>query len=101
MPPPPNQTKEDFAKWKVEQLDKVRLRISSTFKYWIENFYSFDFVDERMKDQIDKVIKMMDTVKGGKSYSSIIQRALSKVQEESTKIVTKKRVISTNNVPTA
>jgi len=32
----------------------------------------------------------MDTVKGGKSYSSIIQRALSKVQEESTKIVTKK-----------
>jgi len=44
---------------------------------------------------------MMDTVKGGKSYSSIIQRALSKVQEESTKIVTKKRVIFTNNVPTA
>lgn len=90
MPPQFGLTKEEFAKWKVDTLDKIRLRISSTFKYWIENFYHFDFVDEKMKESVDEVVKMMDSIKGGKTYASIIQRSIAKAQEENTKVVTKK-----------
>jgi len=86
LPPPTGCTCEEFAKFKVEILDKVRLRVVQTLKYWIENFYTFDFDEEAVK-KLNEIISMMNKIKlaGGKSenpHTMILLRALEKVKEE-------------------
>lgn len=83
IPPPKESTPEELAKFKVEKLDKIRLRIASTIKYWIESFYNFDFNDLKMREKVYDVIKMMELCRGGKIYSGVITRALAKANEES------------------
>lgn len=56
--PPPKDI--DFSQFKVEKLDKIRLRIIQTLKYWIENFYYFDF-DQEMKIKLNNTLKMINS----------------------------------------
>jgi len=44
-----NFSNEEFSKWKMDVLDKVRLRIVQTIKYWIENFFFLDFDEDFIK----------------------------------------------------
>jgi son of sevenless-like protein len=81
IPPPVGISKEDFAKFKTEKLDKIRLRVSSTFKFWIETFYAYDF-DEEMNEKINELVEMMKSCKDGEKYANIVTRSLQKVKDE-------------------
>jgi hypothetical protein len=84
IPPPEGLSPEELAQWKVDKLDKIRLRVSSTIKYWIENFYLFDFnANEKMIDHVNNAVAMMDKCKGGKIFSGVIQRAMNKAKDDS------------------
>jgi len=97
LPPPTNCTGEEFAKFKLDILDKVRLRVIQTFKYWIENFYTFDFDEEALK-KINEIILMFNKVNPSinranstntsqqiqsqnNPHATILIRALEKVKE--------------------
>jgi hypothetical protein len=88
MGPPHGISSEEFSEWKVEKLDKTRLRIASSIKYWIENFYAFDFSgDDNMLGLVQESMKMMESINGGLTYSSVINRALNKVIDEEERVV--------------
>jgi hypothetical protein len=78
VPPPIGTTDQDFALFKKETLDKIRLRVTNTFKYWLEKFYIFDFSEEEMKEKLNQVIEMMEK-SNGQSYSKILKKSLENV----------------------
>jgi len=79
-----NFSNEEFSKWKMDVLDKVRLRIVQTIKYWIENFFFLDFDEDFIKKAKD-FIDLLNKLKGDKKenpHATIIIRALEKVAQE-------------------
>jgi son of sevenless-like protein len=81
-------TKDEFSEWKVEKLDKVRIRIASVLKYWIETFWHFDFeTDKSMQKQVDEAIQMMNKIQGGITYANVVNRALNKAKDESSNLI--------------
>ena len=68
---------EEFLKFKFEKLDKVRLRVTQTLRYWIENFFIFDF-DEKMKEKIENFMKLISTIKGGNAHKKILTNSIEK-----------------------
>jgi hypothetical protein len=83
IPPPSGCTHEEFAKFKTDRLDRVRLRVTQTIKYWIENFYVYDY-DEEMKAKVEDLMAMMDKIKGGPAHKKILTNSIGKVQSEDT-----------------
>jgi len=91
IPPQSEITFEEFGVWKKEKLDKVRLRVTSTFKYWLENFYLFDFSDEEMLKKFNEIIDMMDK-SNSPAFANMLRRTLEKVQGDQTTGVVKNEV---------
>jgi len=82
MPPPrPDISFEDFALFKKNNLDKVRLRVTSTLKYWMESFFVFDFSDAEMLKRITEVIDMMEQSNSG-ALANMLRRTLDKMQSD-------------------
>jgi son of sevenless len=75
VPPKIGASFEEFALFKKETLDKIRLRVTNTLKYWIEKFFIFDFHEEEMKEKLNQVIEMMEK-SNGSSYAKVIKKAL-------------------------
>ncbi len=83
MPPPrPDISPEDFAIFKKENLDKVRLRVTSTLKYWMESFFVFDFSDAEMLKRMRELIEMMEQSNSG-ALANMLKRTLDKMQSDS------------------
>jgi len=64
IPPPTNVTHEEFALFKRDILDKIRLRVTQSVKYWLENFFKFDFNENEMMEKLNSFIDMMEKSKG-------------------------------------
>eukprot|EP01080_Neovahlkampfia_damariscottae_P003929 gene3929-7139_t len=79
--PPPLfcNSNDDFLKFKFEKLDKIRLRVTQTLKFWIENFYVFDF-DEKMKIKFDEFLYSIEKIKGGIAHKKILINSLEKAK---------------------
>ncbi|EFC43486.1 rasGEF domain-containing protein [Naegleria gruberi] len=85
---PPNCPPEEFATFKREILDKVRLRIINSIKYWIENFFVFDF-DSEMMQFLSKFIEMVRK-SNQNALAKVIENTLERVKNnDSGKVITK------------
>jgi son of sevenless-like protein len=81
-PPPPNVTHEEFAVFKEDVLAPIRLRVTSAIKYWVENFYTFDFRgNEDQLRRLDVFIQMVENSNSG-SLAKVIKRSIEKVVED-------------------
>jgi hypothetical protein len=78
-PPRPDISFEEFAVFKKEKLDKIRLRVTSTFKYWLESFYLFDFADEEMIKRFEEVVEIMDK-SNSPALANMLRKTLEKVR---------------------
>jgi len=80
MPPPrPDISHEEFAIFKKEKLDKVRLRVTSTLKYWLESFYLFDFAEEEMLKRFNEMVDVMEKSNSA-ALANMLKRTLEKVR---------------------
>ncbi|KAL9646639.1 hypothetical protein ABK040_010751 [Willaertia magna] len=75
VPPPQN---EDFNLFKREKLDKIRLRVVNSIKYWIENFFLFDF-DHEFINLLNEFIEMIKK-SNQQSFATLLTRTLEKVK---------------------
>jgi hypothetical protein len=85
IPPPQNCSNEEFSQFKSEKLDKIRIRVTQTLKYWIQHFFVYDF-DETMKEKVKEFIKNISSVKGGSAHGKILTGILEMVQHPSSSI---------------
>ncbi|KAL0487720.1 RasGEF [Acrasis kona] len=79
IPPETDCTPESFAEFKSDKLDKIRLRVISAIKYWLENFYVFDFGSD--KEMISKVENFIDLAQksNAQALSTMLTRTLQNV----------------------
>lgn len=83
IPPPENCTFEEFAEFKAEKLDKIRLRVISAIKYWLENFYLFDFgVDEEIRNKVNDFIELTKN-SNAQALSTMLSNTMKKVSTNS------------------
>lgn len=80
MPPPKDVTHEEFGHFKKEKLDKVRLRVTQTLKYWLENFFVYDFDAEGLK-KLDSVVEVIEKSKYP-HLATIIKKTVEKVKSD-------------------
>ncbi|KAF0978870.1 hypothetical protein FDP41_001940 [Naegleria fowleri] len=84
---PPNCPPEEFATFKREVLDKIRLRIINCIKYWIENFFVFDF-DNEMMQILNRFIEMVKK-SNQNALASVLEKAIDRVKNnDSGKVIT-------------
>jgi len=82
MPPPKNSSHEEFAHFKKNQLDRVRTRVTQTYKYWIENFYLYDFgVDPEALKKIEGIAQNMEKCNAA-HLAKMINSAVEKMRKE-------------------
>jgi son of sevenless len=79
-PPPKNSTEEEFVTFKKEILNKIRIRIIQAVRYWVENFYKFDFNDQASIEMLEGFIKMVDE-SNEESYSKLLRNTINNVIE--------------------
>jgi hypothetical protein len=90
IPPPENCTHEEFAEFKAEKLDKVRLRVISAIKYWLENFYVFDFEnDAELRKKVDNFINIIQR-SNGQALSTMLSRTLDRVTSSDSGVIQSK-----------
>lgn len=77
-PPPEGCTELEFAKFKRDVLDRIRLRITQTIKYWLENFFVYDFDAELLKE-LGAFIDMMKKSKA-EAPANLIQSTVKRVK---------------------
>lgn len=82
IPPPDGLDPEKFAEFKRNKLDKIRLRVTNTVKYWLENFYVFDF-DEEMIKHYERLVTMMEKSKG-EALARMLRNSMEKANEKAT-----------------
>jgi son of sevenless-like protein len=79
IPPPEGCTNEEFAEFKQEKLDKIRLRVISAIKYWLEKFYVFDFEhDADIRNKVNDFITLIQK-SNGQALSTMLSRTLDNV----------------------
>jgi hypothetical protein len=83
--PPENCNFIEFGKFKKEKLNKIRVRITQTIKYWIENFFMFDFVE---KESIDLLNNFIEMVKNSNelNYSKILLNTINNISNNENNI---------------
>lgn len=77
LPPPPGCSELQFARFKKEKLEKVRLRVTQAVKFWLEKFFLFDF-DEKMIQKVEQLIDMMDKSQAS-AYARMLRQTLKRV----------------------
>jgi son of sevenless-like protein len=80
IPPSGPVSHLEFAEFKRDKLDKIRVRVTQTIKNWIESFYLFDFDEDTLK-QVEELLALMDKT-NGEAYSRIIRRAIENAKEK-------------------
>jgi hypothetical protein len=85
LPPNDDMTNEEFTFWKKDKLDKVRLKVTNTIKYWLENFYELDF-DEKTNKKLDIMMNMMEKSKCA-HLSNILKNTRQKVVDGGMKVI--------------
>ena len=91
IPPTPTITHEEFGVWKKEKLDKVRLRVTSTLKYWMENFFLLDFVDTEIMKKMDEIIDVMEKT-NAPAFANMLKKTIEKMNGDQTAGITKTEV---------
>jgi len=81
IPPPVGTTFEEFALFKRDTLDKIRLRVTQSVKYWLENFFKFDFIDKEMMEKVTGFIDMMEKSKG-EALAKMLRQTIKNVSSE-------------------
>ena len=77
--PPTEAEAADFATFKKEKLEKVRLRVTQTFKYWLENFFQFDWKhNEPLRKQFEFFIDYIMRATKGENLANMLRRTYDK-----------------------
>lgn len=63
----------DFEQFKRGKLDRIRLRVTQTIKFWLENFYSYDF-DESMLEKLHDFIENVMMKSRGEKMAGMLRR---------------------------
>jgi son of sevenless-like protein len=79
MPFPGTWNMDEFEVWRIDTLSKIRLRIVTCIKYWIETYFEEDFQD---LTELDKVIHHIRLINGGPKFAFTLEYAVCKAKME-------------------